>query len=80
MYTEQFQGIYAEVVQGVNEMQDAILDAVSGSLNLANEYRDRIAGGEISPKISDDKKSDFNEIFFEMVAQNKPFIKQILNA
>jgi len=69
--TAKHQGDFRKLVSGVNE----ILDAVTGPLNLAAEYADRISRGEISPKKSDKDKSDFNEIFWETVAQNKPFFK-----
>ena len=65
------QGDFRKLVSGVNE----ILDAVSGPLNLAAEYADRISRGDISPKTSDDGKSDINNIFLETVARNKPFFK-----
>ena len=69
--TAKHQGDFRKLIAGVNE----ILDAVIGPLNLAAEYADRIARGEISPKTSDNDKSDVNEIFLEMVARNKPFFK-----
>jgi methyl-accepting chemotaxis protein len=69
--TAKHQGDFRKLVSGVNE----ILDAVIGPLNLAAEYVDRISKGEIPPKRSDNDKSDFNEIFWETVAQNKPFFK-----
>ncbi len=62
---------FRDIVIGVNEIPDAVI----GPLNLAAEYVDRISKGEISPKISDNDKSDFDEIFWKMVAQNKPFFK-----
>ena len=69
--TTKHQGDFRKLVSGVNE----ILDAVTGPLNLAAEYADRISKGEISPKKSDNGRNDFNEIFWEIVAQNKPFFK-----
>ncbi len=69
--TAKHQGDFRKLVSSVNE----ILDAVIGPLNLAAEYVDRISKGEISPKISDNDKRDFDKIFWEMVAQNKPFFK-----
>jgi methyl-accepting chemotaxis protein len=69
--TEKHQGDFRKLVSGVNE----ILDAVIRPLNLAAEYMDRISKGDIPKKISDTDKSDFDEIFWEMVAQNKPFFK-----
>ena len=55
---EKFQGGYREIVQGVNNT----LDAVIGPLNVAAEYVDRIAKGDIPAKITDNYNGDFNEI------------------
>jgi methyl-accepting chemotaxis protein len=52
------QGDFQKIVQGVNDT----LDAVIGPLNVAAEYVDRIAKGDIPPKISDSYNGDFNEI------------------
>jgi methyl-accepting chemotaxis protein len=52
------QGDYRKIVQGVNDT----LDAVIGPLNVAAEYVDRIAKGEIPAKITDKYNGDFNEI------------------
>jgi methyl-accepting chemotaxis protein len=52
------QGDYRKIVQGVNET----LDAVIGPLNVAAEYVDRIAKGDIPNKITDNYNGDFNEI------------------
>jgi methyl-accepting chemotaxis protein len=69
--TAKHQGEFRKLVSGVNE----ILDTVLRQLKFAAEYLDRISKGEISPKISDKDKKDFNEIFLDTVAQNKPFFK-----
>jgi len=53
-----FEGGYKEILQGVNNT----LDAVIGPLNVAAEYVDRIAKGDIPRKISDNYNGDFNEI------------------
>lgn len=53
-----FQGDFARIVQGVNQT----LDAVIGPLNVAAEYVDRIALGDIPEKITADYNGDFNEI------------------
>ncbi len=53
-----FQGGYRDIVQGVNDT----LDAVVGPLNVAAEYVDRIAKGDIPAKITDTYHGDFNEI------------------
>jgi methyl-accepting chemotaxis protein len=52
------QGDFQKIVVGVNET----LDAVIGPLNVAAEYVDRIAKGDIPPKITDQYSGDFNEI------------------
>ncbi len=52
------QGDFRKIVQGVNET----LDAVIGPLNVAAEYVDRIAKGDIPAKITDQYHGDFNEI------------------
>jgi methyl-accepting chemotaxis protein len=52
------QGDFGKIVQGVN----GTLDAVIGPLNVAAEYVDRIAKGDIPQKITDNYNGDFNEI------------------
>jgi methyl-accepting chemotaxis protein len=52
------QGDFRKIVAGVNDT----LDAVIGPLNVAAEYVDRIAKGNIPPKITDTYSGDFNEI------------------
>ena len=52
------QGDYRKIVQGVNEM----LDAVIGPLNVSAKYVDQISKGDIPAKITDTYKGDFNEI------------------
>ena len=52
------QGDFKAIVEGVN----GTLDAVIGPLNVAAEYVDRIAKGDIPPKITDNYNGDFNEI------------------
>ena len=53
---EQFKGAYAEVVTGVNN----ILDAVINPLNVAADYVDNISKGNIPAKITDTYNGDFN--------------------
>ncbi len=53
-----FQGDFARIVEGINDT----LDAVIGPLNVAAEYVERIAQGDIPEQITDDYKGDFNEI------------------
>ena len=52
------QGDFRKIVQGVNDT----LDAVIGPLNVAANYVDRIAKGDIPDKISDSYNGDFNTI------------------
>jgi len=72
--TEQFQGAYAEIMQGVNKMLNAVLEAVSEPLKVAAEYKERLAKGEIPPKRTDIDKGDAANIFLEMIAKNKPYL------
>ncbi|MFH0966794.1 MAG: methyl-accepting chemotaxis protein [Methanobacteriota archaeon] len=51
-------GDFKIIVEGVN----ATLDAVIGPLNVAAEYVDRIAKGDIPAEITDQYFGDFNEI------------------
>ena len=55
---DKFNGGYKEIVKGVNDT----LDSVIGPLNVAAEYVDRIAKGDIPAKITDNYNGDFNEI------------------
>ncbi len=55
---EKHQGDFRKIVDGVNKT----LDAVIGPLNVAANYVDRIAKGDIPPKITDKYNGDFNEI------------------
>ena len=50
------QGDYRKIVEGVN----ATLDAVIGPLNIAAGYVDRIAKGDIPPRIAESYSGDFN--------------------
>jgi methyl-accepting chemotaxis protein len=52
------QGDYRKIVQGVNDT----LDAVIGPLNVAANHVERIAKGDIPPKIVDAYNGDFNAI------------------
>ncbi len=52
------QGAYREIITGVN----ATLDALLAPLNMAAEYIERIARGDIPAPISDEYRGDFNEI------------------
>src|SRR5208283_301419 len=53
-----YKGDWNIMVSGVNKT----LDAVIGPLNVAAEYVDRIAKGDIPSKITDAYQGDFNEI------------------
>jgi len=52
------QGDYRKIVEGINET----LDAVISPLNMAANYVDRIAKGDIPAKITDTYNGDFNTI------------------
>ena len=52
------QGDYRKIIQGINEM----LDAVVGPLTVSAKYVDQISKGDIPAKITDTYKGDFNEI------------------
>ncbi len=54
----QFQGGYRQIVEGVNQT----LDAVIGPLNVAADYVDKIAKGDIPPQITASYHGDFNVI------------------
>jgi methyl-accepting chemotaxis protein len=56
--TSRHEGDYQKIIEGFNNT----LDAVIGPLNVAAEYVDRIAKGDIPPKITDAYNGDFNEI------------------
>ena len=51
-------GEFRNIIIGINET----LDAVTGPLNMAAEYVDRISKGDIPPKITATYHGDFNEI------------------
>jgi methyl-accepting chemotaxis protein len=51
-------GDFRKIVDGVNKTLDAVIDP----LNVAAAYVDRIAKGDIPPKITDNYRGDFNEI------------------
>jgi methyl-accepting chemotaxis protein len=55
---EQFQGAFAGIVRGVND----ILDAVIAPLNVSARYVEMISKGDIPPKITDSYNGDFNVI------------------
>ena len=55
---DKFEGGYREIVRGVNDT----LDAVINPLNVAANYVDRISKGDIPPKITDSYNGDFNAI------------------
>ncbi len=55
---DRFNGVYAEIVQGVNQT----LDIVVKPLQTAAQYVERIGRGDIPERISDDYQGDFNEL------------------
>ncbi|MHC9541061.1 MAG: methyl-accepting chemotaxis protein [Vulcanimicrobiota bacterium] len=55
---DKLNGGYREIVKGVNDTLDAIIEP----LNMSAEYVDRISKGDIPSKITDNYKGDFNEI------------------
>jgi methyl-accepting chemotaxis protein len=55
---EQFRGAYAEIIQGVNN----VLDAVIAPLNVAANYVERISKGDVPSQITDTYHGDFNSI------------------
>ncbi|MBK1680172.1 methyl-accepting chemotaxis protein [Rhodocyclus tenuis] len=52
------EGDFRKIVEGVNQT----LDSVIGPLNVAANYVDRIAKGDIPPRITDSYNGDFNTI------------------
>jgi methyl-accepting chemotaxis protein len=56
--SEQFGWKYRDIVDGLNNM----LDAIISPLNVAVEYIERIGKGDIPEKITDEYQGDFNEI------------------
>jgi methyl-accepting chemotaxis protein len=55
---DEFQGAYASIVRGVNN----ILEAVIGPLNVSARYVELISKGDIPAQITDTYKGDFNVI------------------
>ena len=55
---DQFQGAYANIVRGVND----ILDAVIGPLNVSAKYVEDISKGDIPSQITDTYNGEFNKI------------------
>lgn len=53
-----FDGDYRQIIEGFNET----LDALTAPMNMAAEYIERIAKGDIPPVISLEYKGDFNKI------------------
>jgi len=54
----QFRGDFTQIVEGVNNT----LNAVIGPLNVAAEYMDRLARGDVPPQITDEYRGDFMAI------------------
>ncbi|BBL75215.1 methyl-accepting chemotaxis protein [Methylomagnum ishizawai] len=55
---ERAQGVYRKILRGLNETLDALVDP----LNVAADYLDRIAKGDIPPRIADAYHGDFNTL------------------
>ncbi len=53
-----YTGDWKKLIEGLNRL----IDSIVGPLNVAAEYVDRIAKGDIPPKITDNYNGDFNEI------------------
>ncbi len=56
--TNKFQGSYREIIQGVNNTLDALIDP----LKISAIYMEQISQGQIPEKIIEEAKGDFNEI------------------
>ena len=56
--TQRHQGDFRRIIEGVN----STLDAITGPLNVAADYVDRISRGDMPEKITDDFSGDFNII------------------
>lgn len=56
--TEKFNGAYKEIIIGFNDTLDALINP----LNNAADYVDNLSKGNITSKITDDYKGDFNKI------------------
>jgi len=54
----QYSGELSRLMEGIN----GTLDSIIGPLNVAAEYVDRIAKGDLPPRITDEYNGDFNEI------------------
>jgi methyl-accepting chemotaxis protein len=73
-------GVWRKILRGVNNAMDGVI----GPLNVAAEYVDRIAKGEIPPRIIDAYNGDFNEIknnlntLIDVTAENKERAEEML--
>ncbi|NLI12842.1 MAG: PAS domain-containing protein [Peptococcaceae bacterium] len=73
-------GVWRKILRGVNNAMDGVI----GPLNVAAEYVDRIAKGEIPPKITEAYNGDFNEIknnlnvLIDVTAANKEREEEML--
>jgi methyl-accepting chemotaxis protein len=56
--TSKYPGYNAKMVVGIN----SLVEAITGPLNVAADYVDRISKGNIPPKITDNYNGDFNTI------------------
>ena len=77
---ERTTGVWRKILRGVNNA----MDGVTGPLNMAAEYVDKIARGEIPPKITEAYSGDFNEIknnlntLIDVTAENKERAEEML--
>ena len=53
-----YSGELKQLIEGIN----GTLDSIIGPLNVAAEYMDRIAKGDIPPRLTEEYHGDFNEI------------------
>ncbi|WP_134213138.1 PAS domain-containing protein, partial [Pelotomaculum propionicicum] len=73
-------GVWRKILRGVNNAMDGVI----GPLNVAAEYVDRIAKGEIPPRITEAYNGDFNEIknnlntLIDVTAENKERVEEML--
>ncbi|NLI12462.1 MAG: PAS domain-containing protein, partial [Peptococcaceae bacterium] len=73
-------GVWRKILRGVNNAMDGVI----GPLNVAAEYVDRIAKGEIPPRITEAYNGDFNEIknnlntLIDVTAENKERAEEML--
>ncbi len=55
--TEKYQGVYKEIVEGMNNT----LDAVIGPLQIAKDYMEKISKGDIPERVTETLKGDYDD-------------------